>query len=114
MIAPWIAARALPDLASVFDAHKVCWGRYQTFRQLVEEDPRCSEANPMFERLEQPGIGSYLMPGLPIGFSASPTEVRRAPVLGEHTDEILSGLLGLSSPEIGRLHDAKIIAGPAS
>ena len=103
LIAPWIAARSLADVATVFDAHKVCWGRYQTFRQLVEEDPRCSEANPMFKRLEQPGIGSYLMPGLPIGFSASPSEVRRAPILGEHTDEILSGLLGLSSPEIGRL-----------
>lgn len=114
LIAPWIATRVLSDVASVFDAHKVCWGRYQTFRQLVEEDPRCSEANPMFKRLEQPGIGSYLMPGLPIGFSQSPREVRRAPLLGEHTDEILSGLLGLSTPEIGRLHDAKVVAGPAS
>jgi len=34
-------------------------------------DPRCSEANPMFRRVEQPGIGSYLMPGLPIGFGGA-------------------------------------------
>jgi 2-methylfumaryl-CoA isomerase len=114
LIAPWIAGRPLADVAAVFDAHKVCWGRYQTFRQLVEEDPRCSEANPMFKRLEQPGIGSYLMPGLPISFSQSPREVRRAPILGEHTDEILSGTLGLSDREIGRLHDDKVVAGPAA
>jgi 2-methylfumaryl-CoA isomerase len=113
LIAPWIVSRPLSEVASVFDAHKVCWGRYQTFRQLVEEDTRCSEANPMFRRLEQPGIGSYLMPGLPISFSESPRHVRRAPILGEHTDEILSVLLGLSDEEIGRLHDDKVVAGPS-
>ena len=35
-----------------------------------------------------------------------------APVLGQHTDEILAGLLGMSDGEIGRLHDARIVAGP--
>jgi 2-methylfumaryl-CoA isomerase len=114
LIEPWIAARPLAKVAEAFDAQKVCWGRYQTFRQLVEEDPRCSEQNPMFKRLEQPGIGTYLMPGLPISFSQSPREVRRAPILGEHTDEILSGVLGMSSSEIGRLHDTKVVAGPLS
>ena len=39
LIAPWISDRPLASVASTFDAHKVCWGRYQTFRQLVEEDP---------------------------------------------------------------------------
>jgi len=111
-VAPWIAARTLTELAPVLDAHKVCWGRYQTFRQMVEEDPRCSEANPMFRRLEQPGIGSYLMPALPIAFSGSPREVRRAPLLGEHTDEILAEVLGLTSAEIGRLYEAGVVAGP--
>jgi 2-methylfumaryl-CoA isomerase len=112
LIGPWIAARLLAAVAEAFDAQKVCWGRYQSFRQLVEEDPRCSEQNPMFERLEQPGIGTYLMPGLPISFSASPREVRRAPILGEHTDEILSGVLGMSDSAIARLHDARVVAGP--
>jgi len=111
-VGPWIAARPLGEVAAAFDAHKVCWGRYQTFRQMVAEDPRCSEANPLFQRVEQPGIGSYLMPGLPIAFAAEPRPaVRRAPLLGEHTDEILAEVLGLSSAEIGRLHDAKVVAG---
>jgi 2-methylfumaryl-CoA isomerase len=33
-------------------------------------------------------------------------------LLGEHTDEILEIVLGMSTAEIARLHDQKIVAGP--
>ena len=67
----------------------------------------------MFELLEQPGIGRYLMPGLPIEFGAFAREApRAAPILGEHTDEILAEVVGLGSAEIGRLHDEGVVAGP--
>src|SRR5207244_13603501 len=63
--------------------------------------------------VDQPGIGRYLMPGLPLDFSADPRQPPRpAPLLGEHTDIVLSEVLGLSSAEIGRLHDERIVAGP--
>jgi len=49
------------------------------------------------------------MPGLPLDFSAAPRQpTRPAPRLGEHTDAVLSEVLGLSAAEIGRLHDARI------
>jgi 2-methylfumaryl-CoA isomerase len=80
----------------------------------VEEDPRASERNPMFSTLEQPGIGSYLVPASPINLSASGRlPARRAPLLGEHTEEILAEVLGLSEAEIGRLFDAETVAGAA-
>jgi 2-methylfumaryl-CoA isomerase len=48
-----------------------------------------------------------------VQFGALPREAPRpAPLLGQHTDEILSGILGLSGAEIGKLHDAKVVAGP--
>jgi len=113
LIGPWIAARNLAEVGRVFDRHNVCWGPYQTFRQMVEEDPRCSTANPMFALVEQPGIGSWLVPGSPLDFTQlGRVPVTRAPQLGEHTDEILAGVLGLPDHEIGALHDAKIVAGP--
>ena len=113
MLKPWTIARTLDEIREIFDSHDVCWGPYQTFMQLVEEDPRCSTANPMFEELEQPGIGTYLMPGSPLAFGAvDRVPVRRAPLLGEHTEEILADVLGLSSAEIGRLHDEGVVAGP--
>jgi len=114
LVGPWIAARDLAEVGRVFDQHGVCWGPYQTFRQMVEDDPRCSTANPMFAALEQPGIGTWRVPGSPLDFTQlGRVPVRRAPLLGEHTDEILSGLLGLPDHEIAQLHDAKIVAGPA-
>ena len=46
-IAPWVAARTLDEVGTIFDAGGVTWGPYRTFRQMVAEDPACSEANPM-------------------------------------------------------------------
>jgi 2-methylfumaryl-CoA isomerase len=108
----WTTRYTLAEIRERFDAHGVCWGPYQTFTELVETDPRCSVANPMFEEVEQPGIGTYLMPGSPLDFrGSSRVEVRPAPLLGEHTDEILAGCLGLGDGEIGRLHDDGVVAG---
>ncbi len=114
IVKPWVLTRTLDEVAEVFDAHGVCWGPYQTFMQLVEDDPRCSPANPMFDQVEQPGIGTYLMSGSPLDFSqVERLPARRAPALGEHTEEVLADVLGLSAAEIGRLHDDGVVAGPA-
>jgi 2-methylfumaryl-CoA isomerase len=113
LLRPWFAGRDLADVREAFAGTGVSWGSYQTFRQLVTEDPRCSTENPMFEEVEHPGVGNYLMPGSPLDFSAlERLPVRRAPILGEHTQEILTDVLGLSAGEIGRLYDAGIVAGP--
>ncbi len=113
LLRPWCVSRTLSEVDQAFAGTGVCWGPYQSFMQMVEEDPRCSVANPMFSELEQPGIGTYLVPGSPLNFGAFPREIPRcAPILGEHTDEILGQDLGLSEEEIGRLRDKKIVAGP--
>jgi 2-methylfumaryl-CoA isomerase len=113
MLAPWFHKRALATVKAALDEHRVCWGPYQTFDQLVAEDPRCSVANPLFENVYHPGIGRTLTPRSPVDFmegDAVPSRV--APLLGQHTDEVLLDLLGLTEAEVGRLHDREIVAGP--
>jgi 2-methylfumaryl-CoA isomerase len=113
LLARWCASRRLDQIRQAFAGTGVLWGHFQDFLELVQSDPRCSEANPLFATLDQPGIGRYLAAGLPLDFSAEP---RRppcpAPLLGEHTDIVLTEILGLSPAEIGRLHDTRIVAGP--
>jgi 2-methylfumaryl-CoA isomerase len=80
---------------------------------MVNNDARCSTENPMFQRVDQPGVGSVLSAGSPLRFSADDhVVVPPAPVLGADTDQILEELLGLSTGEIAGLHDRKVIAGP--
>ena len=112
LIASWVAAYPLEEVGRIFDAAGVCWGPYRSFIEMLDEDPRCSGDNPLFQRVNQPGIGEYLMPGSPLhlgAFERSP--VRPAPALGAHTDEVLAEVLGLDSAEIARLHDRGIVAG---
>ncbi|HYH18406.1 MAG TPA: CoA transferase [Azospirillum sp.] len=113
VLAPWFAARTLDEVRAALDGTGVLWGPYQDFAQLVAEDPRCSTANPLFQRIDQPGVGPVMVPGSPLVFGAAPREAYRpAPRLGEHTDAVLADVLGLSSAEIGRLHDSGVVAGP--
>jgi 2-methylfumaryl-CoA isomerase len=111
MLRPWFLERTLDEVREAFTGTGVSWGPYQTFRELVEEDARVSAQHPMWETVEHPGVGSYLMPGTPLEFSRVPREPpRRAPALGEHTDEVLAEILGMTDAEIGRLMQAGIVA----
>ncbi|MFO7482718.1 MAG: 2-methylfumaryl-CoA isomerase, partial [Oceanibaculum nanhaiense] len=91
----------------------VLWGPFQDFRQLVEEDVRCSTANPLFREAAQPGIGSYLTPHIPLSFGAAPHgDIVPAPALGQDSEAVLAEVLGLSSGAIGKLFDSGLVAGP--
>lgn len=114
LVDEWAATQTLADVATIFDQHGVCWGPYQTFGQMLAEDWRCSPKNPMFELVDQPDIGQVLAPGSPLAFSEVAREsVVPAPRLGEHTEEILAEVLGMSAAEIGGLHDQGTVASAA-
>lgn len=112
ILAPWFAARSLAEIRDTFAGTGVIWGPFQTFKQLLAEDPRCSLDNPLFGILDQPGIGPHLAPRSPLDFAgvARPAPAP-APRLGAHSEAILSEVLALPSGEIGRLFDAGLVAG---
>lgn len=109
LVAPWIAARPLAQVAAAFDAAGVCWSRYQSVSQLLHEDPACSLHNPLFGMVEQPGVGELLAPGIPLSFGGERLPPRPAPCLGADTEEVLMTVLGLTGAEFGRLHDQGLV-----
>jgi len=54
----------------------------------------------MWVELDHPQRGKWFNVGMPIKLSASPAKIERSPTLGEHTDEILKEVLGLSDTDI--------------
>ncbi len=111
LLEPWFKRTPFATMSKVFEDCGICWDKYQTVRELVETDPDCSPDNPIFSRIEQPGIGTYPVCGTPMHFSTiERSPPRPAPRVGQHTDEILADLLGLDSAAIGRLHDQGVVA----
>jgi formyl-CoA transferase len=58
--------------------------------------------------VEHPTRGTYLTVGNPIKLSDSPTEVKRSPLLGEHTDEVMREL-GYTREQIEALRTERVI-----
>lgn len=111
----WFEERNFKEVKVALEKARACWGPYQTVDELVHKDPECSEANPLFNRIKQPGVGSYLVPSQPIHFSnLDRVPPKPAPLLGQHTDQILSEVLDMDSREIGHLHDDGVVAGPSN
>ncbi len=61
-------------------------------------------------RVEDPELGAFDIPGMPVKFSRWPEpSALKAPLLGEHNEAVLRELLGLSDAEIAELYDAKVL-----
>ena len=73
------------------------------------DDPHTA-ARRMVETVEHPVIGALKMLGIPFKFSDTACSVRRPPpTLGQHSDEILAGELGLDAKAIAELRRDKIV-----
>ncbi len=111
VLRPWFAARTAAEATERLAAGGVLQGVFQTFEQLVHEDPACSPANPLFTELDQPGIGRVLAPRIPLAFRGSPVpDAQPAPVLGDDTAAVLSDVLGMDADRIAQLRSGGILA----
>jgi len=105
------AAKTAAELTPALDAGGVTWGAYQTMVEALQ-DPRLYKDNPLFQSVRHPSGREYIAPGaMGTVLPDARGPVQPAPRLGQHTDEVLGEVLGLSANEIGRLHDAGIVAG---
>ena len=93
-LAKWSKTLTLAEIGSVFDEARILWGPYQTFQQMVQEDPRASLQNPMFEEIEQEGVGRIRATGSPLNFIGKVRQkVRPATRVGADTDSFIKDML---------------------
>jgi 2-methylfumaryl-CoA isomerase len=111
VLRPWFAKRTASEVTKLLADAGVLEGVFQTFEQLVNEDPSCTTANPLFTEIEQPGVGRVLAPRIPLSFCGSPVaDAVPAPLLGESTDSVLSDVLGRSAKDIEGLRSRGVLA----
>lgn len=64
----------------------------------------------MLVEVEHPTVGTLRMAGIPVKFSVTPAAVRLPPpLLGQHTEEVLSSWLGMNEKEIAKLKRQKVV-----
>jgi len=73
----------------------------------IADEPSLRATGTVVE-VDHPKRGKYLTVGNPIKMSDSPADVKRSPLLGEHTDEILAEL-GYAADQIAALRADKVI-----
>ena len=83
-------------------------GKINSVAQALDDSH--TQARRMVETIEHPAIGAMKMLGIPFKFSDTACSVLRPPpTLGQHTDEILAGELGLDDKAIAELRRDKVV-----
>jgi crotonobetainyl-CoA:carnitine CoA-transferase CaiB-like acyl-CoA transferase len=108
VVGEWVAPRSVEEVVAALDAAGVpCSPVYTVDRLLTHPQLLARE---MIQRLPHPTLGEVVVPGVPTTLSDTPGSITRlGPALGEHNQEIYAGLLGLTTTELDRLHNAGVI-----
>ena len=94
----WTKTKTKFEVMEILNPLNVPCGPVLSMKELAEE-PSLRASGTVVE-VDHPTRGSYLTVGNPIKLSDSPSEVERAPLLGEHTRDILQNVLGMTDQEL--------------
>jgi formyl-CoA transferase len=111
-IEQWTMTKTKFEAMEILNQHDIPCGPILSMKEILEE-PSLRKTGTVVE-VDHPKRGKYFSVGNPIKLSDSPTEVRRSPLLGEHTQEILRQVLGCSDADIRRIETSGAIGEPAS
>jgi formyl-CoA transferase len=98
-IEKWTMTMTKFEVMGVLNPLNVPCGPVLSMKELAEETSL--RATGTVVEVDHPKRGKYLTVGNPIKLSDSPSDVKRSPMLGEHTEEVLKSVLGMSDDEIG-------------
>jgi len=105
-IEQWTMTKTKFEAMDILNEHDIPCGPILSMKELAHE-PSLRATGTIVE-VDHPKRGKYLTVGNPIKLSDSVTEVKRSPLLGEHTEEVLAEL-GLGTQEIATLRASKVI-----
>jgi len=97
-IEKWTMTKSKFEVMEILNPLNVPCGPVLSMKELAEEESL--RASGTVVEIEHPTRGKYVSVGNPIKLSDSATVVERSPLLGEHTDQILSEVLGMDSADI--------------
>jgi formyl-CoA transferase len=103
----WTAGREKREVMKAFAGRGIVCGAVLDTAEVLA-DPHLRERETIFD-LDHPTRGRFSVIGCPVRLSDSPVAARRAPLMGEHTEEVLRTLAGYAPQEIQRLRQNKII-----
>jgi formyl-CoA transferase len=109
-IEQWTMTKTKFEAMDILNKYDIPCGPILSMKELAEE--RSLRDTGTVVEVDHPKRGKYLTVGNPIKLSDSPCEVQRSPLLGEHTDEILSQVLGYSEKEIAEIRTSGAITAP--
>lgn len=107
LMQPWLSAHTKLDIYQMAQAVRLPFGYVCTTEDLLRS-PQFLERE-YFVELDHPVTGTLKYPGAPYKMSETPWQARRAPLLGEHNEEIYCGRLGYSRQELALLCSAGVI-----
>ncbi|MCL4768649.1 MAG: formyl-CoA transferase [Hyphomicrobiaceae bacterium] len=103
-IQQWTMTKTKFEAMEILNRDDIPCGPILSMKELAED--QSLRATGTVVEVDHPTRGKYLTVGNPIKLSASPADVKRSPLLGEHTDEILRDVLGYSGDEIATIREA--------
>src|ERR1700761_3878340 len=109
-IEAWSVTKTKFEAMEILNQHDIPVGPILSMKELAEE-PSLRATGTVVE-VDHPGRGKYLTVGNPIKLSGSPADVRRSPLLGEHTEEILRDVLGYSAKDVADIKVSGAITAP--
>jgi formyl-CoA transferase len=109
-IEQWTMTKTKFEVMDICNEHDIPVGPILSMKELLEE-PSLRATGTVVE-VDHPTRGKYLSVGNPIKLSDSPSEVTRSPLLGEHTEEILRGVLNFDDQRIAEIQESGAIGEP--
>ncbi len=103
-IEQWTMTKTKFEVMDICNPLNIPVGPILSMKELAEE-PSLRDTGTIVE-VDHPERGKYLTVGCPVKLSDSDVAVERSPLLGEHTDEILSEVLGYSPEEISSIRES--------